>query len=86
MPYFQTSKSSLTPPVNIYYEDIVEGKPIIFIHGWPLNSQMWEYQVNERAMQGIRCVCYDRCGFGKSDKPPVGYDSDKLQACGPAKT
>jgi non-heme chloroperoxidase len=78
MPYFQTSKSSLTPPVNIFYQDSGQGKPVIFIHGWPLNSQMWEYQMNELAQQGIRCIAYDRRGFGKSDQPQVGYDYDTL--------
>ncbi len=78
MPYFQTAKSFLAPPVNIYYEDTQKGKPVIFIHGWPLNSQMWEYQVNELPQQGVRCITYDRRGFGKSDKPRNGYDYDSL--------
>jgi non-heme chloroperoxidase len=80
MPYFQTSKTSLAAPVNIYYEDTGKGKPVIFIHGWPLNSQMWEYQVNELPPRGIRCITYDRRGFGKSDKPRDGYDYDNLAA------
>jgi non-heme chloroperoxidase len=80
MPYIQTAKSSLTPPVNIYYEDTGKGKPVIFIHGWPLNSQMWEYQVNEFPQLGIRCITYDRRGFGKSDRPRDGYDYDTLAA------
>jgi non-heme chloroperoxidase len=78
MPYFQTSKSSIAPPVNIYYEDSGRGKPVIFIHGWPLDSQMWEYQVNELVNKGIRCITYDRRGFGKSDRPRNGYDYDTL--------
>ena len=80
MPYIQTAKSSLASPVNIYYEDSGKGKPVIFIHGWPLNSQMWEYQVNELPQKGIRCITYDRRGFGKSDKPLYGYDYDTLAA------
>jgi pimeloyl-ACP methyl ester carboxylesterase len=78
MPYFQTSKSSLAEPVNIYYEDSTRGKPVIFIHGWPLDSQMWEYQVNVLAGKGIRCITYDRRGFGKSDRPRHGYNYDVL--------
>jgi non-heme chloroperoxidase len=78
MPYFQTSKSSLAAPVNIHYQDSGKGKPVIFIHGWPLDSQMWEYQVNELSNQGIRCITYDRRGFGKSGRPLYGYDYDTL--------
>ncbi len=80
MPYFQTSKSSLAAPVNIHYQDSGKGKPVIFIHGWPLDSQMWEYQINELSNQGIRCITYDRRGFGKSDRPQHGYDYDSLAA------
>jgi pimeloyl-ACP methyl ester carboxylesterase len=78
MPYIQSSKSSIAPPVNIYYEDTGKGKPVIFIHGWPVDSQMWEYQVNELPQRGIRCIVYDRRGFGRSDKPLSGYDYDTL--------
>jgi len=31
---------------DIYYQDCGEGQPIVLIHGWPLSSRMWEYQVN----------------------------------------
>jgi len=80
MPYIQSAKSSLAPPVNIYYEDTLQGKPVIFIHGWPLDSSMWEYQINVLAESGIRCISYDRRGFGNSDKPWNGYDYDTLAA------
>lgn len=80
MPYLQTSKHSIAAPVNLYYEDTLHGKPVIFIHGWPLNSCMWEYQVNELPRFGLRCITYDRRGFGKSDKPWGNYDYDSLAA------
>jgi pimeloyl-ACP methyl ester carboxylesterase len=80
MPYIQTSKSSIAPPVNLYYEDTLLGKPVIFIHGWPLNGRMWEYQLNELPKYGLRCITYDRRGFGKSDKPWTNYDYDTLAA------
>ena len=61
-------------PVNIYYEDLGNGQPLVFIHGWPLSGAMWEYQVTELTNKGFRCITYDRRGFGKSDKPYSGYD------------
>ncbi|MDP4130100.1 MAG: alpha/beta hydrolase [Bacteroidota bacterium] len=78
MPYLQTAKSSIANPVNLYYEDTLHGEPVIFIHGWPLNSCMWEYQLNELPRYGLRCIAYDRRGFGKSDKPWGNYDYDTL--------
>ncbi len=65
-------------PINLYYEDWGSGKPVILIHGWPLDHQMWEHQLYELPQHGIRCIAYDRRGFGKSDKPWEKYDYNTL--------
>jgi pimeloyl-ACP methyl ester carboxylesterase len=78
LPFFKTTKSSFAEPVSIYYQDTLLGRPVIFIHGWPHNSNMWEYQFNTLPKHGIRCIAYDRRGFGLSDKPFSGYDYDTL--------
>ncbi len=39
---------------------------------------MWEYQVTQLPQQGMRCITYDRRGFGKSDRPATGYDYNTL--------
>lgn len=65
-------------PVNIYVEDLGEGRPIVLIHGWPLSSSMWEYQIPALVERGHRVIAYDRRGFGKSDFPADGYDYDTL--------
>jgi non-heme chloroperoxidase len=65
-------------PINIYYEDYGKGKPAVFIHGWPLSGSMWEYQITQLPQQGIRCITYDRRGFGKSDRPSSGYDYNTM--------
>jgi len=51
---------------------------ILFIHGWPANHNMFEYQFNELACRGYRCIGVDTRGFGKSDKPFTGYTYDRL--------
>ena len=79
MPFIKSTQGA-SEAVNIYYEDLGTGKPIVFIHGWPLSGAMWEYQVIELTKQGYRCITYDRRGFGKSDKPFSGYDYDTLAA------
>ena len=77
MPFINSVQSD-NEPVNIYYEDLGKGKPVVFIHGWPLSGSMWEYQLTQLPQQGLRCIVYDRRGFGKSDRPFAGYDYNTL--------
>jgi len=77
MPFIQSIQNK-EEPVNIYYEDSGNGRPVVFIHGWPLSGSMWEYQVTQLPQQGLRCITYDRRGFGKSDRPFTGYDYNTL--------
>ena len=77
MPFIKSSQQN-AEPVNIYYEDLGKGKPIVFIHGWPLSGSMWEYQVVPLTAKGFRCITYDRRGFGNSDRPYSGYDYDTM--------
>ncbi len=78
MPYINTERDSKKQEVNLYYEDYGTGKPIILVHGWPLSSQMFEYQIPVLVEAGYRCIAYDRRGFGKSDRPWDGYNYDVL--------
>jgi non-heme chloroperoxidase len=75
---FITSAQNNADPVKIYYEEYGKGKTVVFIHGWPLSGSMWEYQVTQLPQQGLRCITYDRRGFGKSDRPFEKYDYDTL--------
>jgi pimeloyl-ACP methyl ester carboxylesterase len=64
--------------VEVYYQDYGQGDPIVLIHGWPLSSASWEYQLAELPLHGKRVVAYDRRGFGQSSKPWDGYNYDTL--------
>lgn len=68
------------PNVKIYVNDInpTGKKPILFIHGWPTNHKMFEYQYNQLLANGYRCIGMDMRGFGKSDKPVNGYNYTRL--------
>jgi non-heme chloroperoxidase len=59
---------------QIYYSDLGEGQPVVFSHGWPLNSDSWEAQMMFLAESGYRCIAYDRRGHGKSSQPWKGND------------
>lgn len=63
---------------HLFYKDWGTGRPIIFIHGWAMNSDIWQYQMTEFAGQGLRCIAYDRRGHGRSDQPWQGYDYNTL--------
>ena len=79
MPFITTNSVSLSgssEEVKLFYQDIGRGRPVVLIHGWPLNQEMWEYQVNELPKHNIRVITYDRRGFGKSSRPWDGYDYD----------
>jgi non-heme chloroperoxidase len=62
----------------LFYKDWGAGGAVVFIHGTPVNSDIWQYQMNFLAGQGLRCVAYDRRGHGRSGQPWHGYDYDTL--------
>ena len=78
MTFIKTKSTATNNSVNIFYQEYGTGKPVIFIHGWPLNHEMWEYQLAELPKHNLRCIAYDRRGFGKSDRPWESYDYDTL--------
>lgn len=63
---------------RLHVRDWGQGRPVVLIHGWPLNADSWEYQALGLAEQGFRVIAYDRRGFGRSDQPWNGYDYDTL--------
>ncbi|MCG0314644.1 MAG: alpha/beta hydrolase [Calditerricola sp.] len=67
--------------VRVFVQDINPGKgsfPVLFVHGWPVNHKMFEYQYTVLPYYGFRCLGLDLRGFGRSDKPWHGYSYDRL--------
>ena len=69
-----------TAPVDLYFEDNGTGRPVVLLHGWPLDSRSWEPQLPALVQAGHRVITYDRRGFGRSGRPSTGYDFDTLAA------
>ncbi|WCS24223.1 alpha/beta hydrolase [Methylobacterium sp. NMS14P] len=61
---------------QLFYKDWGSGRPVVLIHGWPLDADMWEFQQPALTEAGLRTVAYDRRGFGRSDQTWGGYDYD----------
>jgi non-heme chloroperoxidase len=71
MPYIEANDHT-----RLHYNDWGAGDPVVFLHGWVLGADIWEYQTVPLATAGMRCIAYDRRGCGRSDQPATGYDYD----------
>lgn len=71
---------SVESNINVYVEDLnpTSDKTIVFLHGWPGSHELFEYQFDQMAKKGYRCIGLDQRGFGQSDRPLTGYDYDRL--------
>ncbi|MCF2434656.1 alpha/beta fold hydrolase [Streptomyces thinghirensis] len=59
--------------VDIFYKDWGRGRPVVFIHGWPLNGDAWQDQLKAVADAGYRGIAHDRRGHGCSTPVYDGY-------------
>lgn len=57
---------------SLYYDDVGEGPPLLFIHGTVTDASSWAGQI-ERLSSSFRCIAYDRRGSSRS---PWGVPSE----------
>jgi pimeloyl-ACP methyl ester carboxylesterase len=55
-----------------------DGPPIVFLHGWAMNSEAWHSAMTLAAEAGFEAIAFDRRSHGRSDDPGRGYDYDTL--------
>ena len=60
--------------LQLNYDDVGTGVPIVLLHAFPLDRSMWAPQVGALVRQG-RCLAPDLRGFGSTTAaPPYGMD------------
>ena len=57
---------------RMHYVDEGKGDPALFLHGTPTSSYVWR-NIIPHLTPHARCIAPDLVGFGKSDKPDIGY-------------
>ncbi|HXZ21672.1 MAG TPA: alpha/beta hydrolase [Pseudolabrys sp.] len=63
MPYLTTSEN-----VKLYYEEVGQGTPILFVHEFAGDHRSWESQLREFGKR-YRCIAYAARGYTPSDVP-----------------
>lgn len=65
---------ALVDGVEIAYDEVGTGCPMLWIHGFPLNRTFWAPQVGALVYHS-RCIAPDLRGFGESSvRPPYSMD------------
>jgi pimeloyl-ACP methyl ester carboxylesterase len=55
--------------IEVFLEGPEDGRPVLFMHGWPDSHELWRNQVTALSEAGFRTIAPDLRGFGASDKP-----------------
>ncbi|GIF23294.1 non-heme chloroperoxidase [Actinoplanes tereljensis] len=71
MPFISTRDNA-----EIFYKDWGDGRPVVFCHGWPLNADIWDNQLQLVASHGYRGIAHDRRGHGRSSQTWQGNTMD----------
>jgi non-heme chloroperoxidase len=61
---------------DIFYKDWGQGQPVVFCHGWPLSSDIWDTELKLVADNGFRAIAHDRRGHGRSTQTWGRNDMD----------
>ena len=62
---------------RLFYRAWGAGRPIVFVHGWAVSSEVWQYPMAVLS-DHAHCIAYDKRGHGRSSDPGRGYDYDGL--------
>ena len=63
--------------LQLAYDDVGSGSPVILVHGFPFNRSLWDDQVVELS-KSCRVITPDLRGFGDSDSSPGTATMNRL--------
>jgi 3-oxoadipate enol-lactonase len=66
--------------MNLSYEEIGSGKPIVLIHAFPLSGRMWKFQTEILANAGFRVILPDLPGFGGNTQLSQRFSIEEMAA------
>jgi pimeloyl-ACP methyl ester carboxylesterase len=58
--------------MDLHYQSVGQGTPVIFIHGFSLDSRMWQPQIDYFSKTN-QVISYDMRGYGQSPMPIKPY-------------
>lgn len=61
-----------TGSARLYYQSYGQGVPVVFLHGFGLDSRMWEPQIEPLA-RAFRVIRYNLRGYGRSSLPGAWF-------------
>ena len=61
--------------LRVHCAEAGSGEPVLMLHGWPQHFWSWRHVV-PRLADRHRLICPDLRGFGWTDAPGRGYDSE----------
>ena len=64
-------------PIHVKDWGPKDGPVVVFSHGWPLNADSWESQMQFLAERGFRVIAHDRRGHGRSGQSWTGNNMDQ---------
>ena len=64
--------------LSLFTREWGTGKPVVFLHSWANNADLWQYQMTHLAANGMCCISYDQRGHGRSPDPGHGFDFDTM--------
>jgi pimeloyl-ACP methyl ester esterase len=73
MPFIETAAG-----VNIHYEEMGSGRPLVLLHGWAGSGRLWRFQ--EELADSFRLVIPDLRGHGLSIAPHEGFGLVELSS------
>lgn len=59
--------------IEMYYEILGKGTPLVMIQGWGYSSEMWSPEFIGKLSKFYRLILFDNRGTGRSSKPDIPY-------------